>query len=1024
MILNTGLDIAMFVPGLPIGPDSYESNAPLGGSETAGLEMARSLSERGHGVSVFCNCPNPGAVTKKLAFMNMGDGGGMFGVGGNWLNFTTSVPTDVLIAQRIPAALTTPNRSRRSWLWAHDLMNSRSRADFDSTMWNIDCVVTVSKWMKEQYAKHSSIDPDFIFASRNGLNMKLIEEAKKNGPVERDPNLLMYAARPERGLDILLGLVMPKLLEKKPDLRLVYSSYVDSIDPQMRPYYDSIHAKAKALGANVENLGTLTKKDLYELHRTASAYVYPTNFHEVSCISAMEAMALGNVFISSAIGALEETVGEHGILIGPGDLGLTPEEAGIGKTNPPFEIDSIARCPQYVDKFVENVLETLDKSHALKFIRKDVEAHGATLSWDGVAQDWEQELERQFKNETKSTERVVRHFLNEGNLWAADNIPLGDEGTQPTPEDIIEKRKKLQRFVDPQRAKKHYDDIASPNPRVAYHAWGEPRFQQMINILESKPEIKTILDVGCAHGGFAVGYVKQYPNIEITSIDIAKKCIDAANEFRDLILKKEEDRKRVTFHVEQFPGDAGVKEIFDLVVSMEFIEHTTDPKKTIDALEARAKPSGWVMFTVPYGPWEQEAMLVHNVEGCHISGLDINDCRDLLSQKEGFHITALPGPISKYDMKHNGWLFVQYQADHKPLGEINWERKRTILRPDQTISLLMITKNAANMLGRTLRSAAPFVDEIIVSDNGSTDDTRRILKRFNAKIIDGPDPTKVGFDTARNHALAHCSMDWVLWLDADEELLDGNNIRKYTKSCQMRGFSISQHHFSAVPPDLATVDIPVRLFRRLDIDGSPIDIKWYGHIHEHPERALNETAGRSSVLADVHISHDGYTSETKRQGRFLRNFGMMAEDRRKYPDRHLGKFFEMRDCTHLVKYLGVNPGVLQTPEIQRFLKEITIGNGSDVKEQLLGRVEELARKEFLGKMSFIQTQALEYYDEAVRMGGKGFEHVVALTAVRPGEQLDANSVMRKIFFASEDDLKIYLDGKLEAAKDHKDMPYG
>jgi len=83
-----------------------------------------------------------------------------------------------------------------------------------------------------------------------------------------------------------------------------------------------------------------------------------------------------------------------------------------------------------------------------------------------------------------------------------------------------------------------------------------------------------------------------------------------------------------------------------------------------------------------------------------------------------------------------------------------------------TLSLAMIVKNEARCLGRCLRSVAPFVDEMVVADTGSTDDTVKIGRESGAIMIHFPWPGD--FSAARNQALSKTTGDWVLVLDADE----------------------------------------------------------------------------------------------------------------------------------------------------------------------------------------------------------------------------------------------------------------
>jgi glycosyltransferase involved in cell wall biosynthesis len=82
------------------------------------------------------------------------------------------------------------------------------------------------------------------------------------------------------------------------------------------------------------------------------------------------------------------------------------------------------------------------------------------------------------------------------------------------------------------------------------------------------------------------------------------------------------------------------------------------------------------------------------------------------------------------------------------------------------ISLVIITKNEAQNLGRCLASADIF-SEIIVVDSGSTDATLEIARRFGAEVF--VEDWK-GFGRQKQSATDKAHQDWVLSLDADEAL--------------------------------------------------------------------------------------------------------------------------------------------------------------------------------------------------------------------------------------------------------------
>lgn len=84
----------------------------------------------------------------------------------------------------------------------------------------------------------------------------------------------------------------------------------------------------------------------------------------------------------------------------------------------------------------------------------------------------------------------------------------------------------------------------------------------------------------------------------------------------------------------------------------------------------------------------------------------------------------------------------------------------------KTLSVAIITKNEGANLERTVASVS-WADEIVVVDSGSTDDTEAIARKAGAKFF--AEEWK-GFASQKNSAIAKCTSDWILSLDADEEV--------------------------------------------------------------------------------------------------------------------------------------------------------------------------------------------------------------------------------------------------------------
>jgi Glycosyltransferases involved in cell wall biogenesis len=87
---------------------------------------------------------------------------------------------------------------------------------------------------------------------------------------------------------------------------------------------------------------------------------------------------------------------------------------------------------------------------------------------------------------------------------------------------------------------------------------------------------------------------------------------------------------------------------------------------------------------------------------------------------------------------------------------------------NERISLTMIVRNESAHLVACLESVKDAVDEIIIVDTGSTDDTVRIAQRYTPYVYKFP--WNNDFSSARNFAIEHASGDWILAMDADEEI--------------------------------------------------------------------------------------------------------------------------------------------------------------------------------------------------------------------------------------------------------------
>lgn len=92
-----------------------------------------------------------------------------------------------------------------------------------------------------------------------------------------------------------------------------------------------------------------------------------------------------------------------------------------------------------------------------------------------------------------------------------------------------------------------------------------------------------------------------------------------------------------------------------------------------------------------------------------------------------------------------------------------------------TVSLCMIVKNEEETIGRCLDSVRSLVDEINIVDTGSTDRTKEIVSRYTNRIFDFE--WIQDFAAARNYSFDQATKQYVMWLDADDVLLERDRER-------------------------------------------------------------------------------------------------------------------------------------------------------------------------------------------------------------------------------------------------------
>lgn len=198
-----------------------------------------------------------------------------------------------------------------------------------------------------------------------------------------------------------------------------------------------------------------------------------------------------------------------------------------------------------------------------------------------------------------------------------------------------------------------------------------------------------------------------------------------------------------------------------------------------------------------------------------------------------------------------------------------------------SISLCMIVKNEEDVLSRCLNSIKDVVDEIIIVDTGSSDNTKKIAKNFTDKIyhFNWCDD----FAKARNYSFSKATKDYILWLDADDVILPKDvKLLKSLKNDIDKNTDIVMMKYNMRTNDDNT---PSLSYYRERLIKNFKNYKWVGRIHE----VITPTG--NVIYSDIAITHKKiHISDPLRN---LRIFEKMIEENEKLDTRQ--KFYYARE---------------------------------------------------------------------------------------------------------------------------------
>jgi glycosyltransferase involved in cell wall biosynthesis len=343
------------------------------------------------------------------------------------------------------------------------------------------------------------------------------------------------------------------------------------------------------------------------------------------------------------------------------------------------------------------------------------------------------------------------------------------------------------------------------------------------------------------------------------------------------------------------------------------------------------------------------------------------------------------------------------------------------------ISLCMIAKDEEQTIGRCLQSVSGVVDEIIVVDTGSNDKTCQIAQSFGANVQSFI--WNNNFSDARNASLDLATGEWILFLDADEELARESKevLRKVILNSEVDGYFMKIINLSGDDSTPETsADMVFRLFRNKP------NFRFRGVVHEQICDVIIERTGQSQFLfsEELVIYHDGYlNSHLKAKDKKRRNLILIEKELHDKPDDCLVQFYHAVELYRMGENLSaaeefekvstlVNPvEIIYGPKLMRYIVQTyyaahKVPKALSSVERGLALFPNYADLYFLGGQLYFQLKeyglAYEYFKKALQAPDLP-AHYASFAGIKGFRSCYYLGLIAEKFCNEEEALRYYID---------------
>ena len=547
------------------------------------------------------------------------------------------------------------------------------------------------------------------------------------------------------------------------------------------------------------------------------------------------------------------------------------------------DLDHLLNDSEYDAKFLELVEKyqgDVYESEVQK-VKSEIDSY----SWWNIAKSWDNKIDEMFIERSNNNKQAILDQL----VYMSDLIAARDVSNDTYYDSLIKKS----------IADNNIEDTYITRDKIG--TFYTSRITTIIDIIKKFiPEFDykiRVLDLGAHDGEITAQLLEKY-YLYVSKLYAYDACLPA--------LKVLEEKLKPTYEQIEIIHDNALNIAqhdldVNCVIIGELLEHIEDTIDFLNKLMSLVKGKTVFIFTTPSGPWDNVEKNKPKIE--HMHHFELNDIREIFKDANVTILNPHTRTVGRRGEPMAHWVYYitiepgKIPTFYKP----DYMDKFVKTRPYKKISASMIVKNEENNLARCIKSFYNIVDELIIIDTGSTDDTKQIAAKYTDKIYDYKWEEEDGlgdFSKARNYGLSKCSGDYILWMDADEELINGNLLPNMIFSDYYDSILVKQRH-CIVYGDKNEYDPPYhdRLFKR---EG----FYFRGVVHEYP---TNDGSWVTKCLFQdmIFIAHYGTINRPVRNEKIEdRYFDLIVKNYNQYPDFVMAQYYYLGLLCSLVQKHG------------------------------------------------------------------------------------------------------------------------